>query len=272
MKYRLKFLLIVMLGLIFSACSNDASNLTTNDPDEKAQQEEVQNDRLSSEAEVEFLTEKLKQFYTAYPEGRYLVKAADVKDVLDNFFILDVRFPEEFVQGHLPNSVNIPRKDISERLKEIPKNSQILVVCGTGESAAQAATALNFSGYNAVSLSGGFRGWNASIEGVNQLPVYELEARLKSSEQTNDGAVYIDVREPDEYQAGHIDGFINYPLSTLKDRYAELPTDKEIIVICRTVNRSMQAAGFLLEKDFEAVTNVSGNEGGMAGWNGTLVE
>lgn len=269
-KYKLWFLLIVMIGIIISGCSND--NLTADAPDQKAQQEEVQNDGLSSEVEAEFLTEKLKQFYTAYPEGKYLVKVEDVRDVLDHFFIMDIRDQDQYEIGHLPDAVNIPRKDIPNQLSDIPKNKNILVVCDTGQSAAQASAVLNFSGYNAVSLSGGFKGWNASKQGVDQLPVYKLEERMKVSTKTNDGAIYIDVREPDEYQAGHIDGFTNYPLSTLEDTYVELPMDKEIIAICGSGNRSMQAAGFLLEKGLKEVISVSGSEGGMAGWSGSIVE
>jgi len=46
------------------------------------------------------------------------------------------------------------------------------------------------------------------------------------------GVPLIDVREPDEFAAGHIPNAINLPLSQMRDRYAELPTNREIWTCC----------------------------------------
>jgi rhodanese-related sulfurtransferase len=58
----------------------------------------------------------------------------------------------------------------------------------------------------------------------------------------------IDVREPDEYQSGHVDGALNIPLSELMNsanKLAALPKDSNIIVYCQSGNRSNEAMNIL---------------------------
>lgn len=104
-----------------------------------------------------------------------------------------------------------------------------------------------------------------ALTGIKQLDVNDLPYRMAESVETNDGAVYIDVREDYEYNEAYIDGFENYPLSTLEDTYMELPKDKEIIIICRSGNRSMKAGQYLKEQGFDNITNV---KGAMLDWKG----
>ncbi|QOY38542.2 rhodanese-like domain-containing protein [Anaerobacillus isosaccharinicus] len=104
-----------------------------------------------------------------------------------------------------------------------------------------------------------------ALTGIKQLDVNDLPYRMAESVETNDGAVYIDVREDYEYNEAYIDGFENYPLSTLEDTYMELPKDKEIIIICRSGNRSMKAGQYLKEQGYDNITNV---KGAMLDWKG----
>ncbi|AQQ54660.1 sulfurtransferase TusA family protein [Planococcus lenghuensis] len=75
----------------------------------------------------------------------------------------------------------------------------------------------------------------------------------------------LDVREPAEYAFGHIPGAVSIPLGELESRTGELETDKEIIVICRTGNRSDFAAKQLADNGFNRVKNAVD---GMTEWNG----
>ncbi len=79
----------------------------------------------------------------------------------------------------------------------------------------------------------------------------------------NAGVFLIDVREPDEYAAGHIPGITLIPMGEVASRLAELPRDKEIILTCRTGNRSGQVADLLREQGF---TNVHNMSGGIVAW------
>lgn len=76
----------------------------------------------------------------------------------------------------------------------------------------------------------------------------------------------LDVREPDEFAAGHIKQAINVPLSTVQ-KYQGDKTE-EIYVICRSGRRSEQAAQLLSLKGYD-VKNVAG---GMLDWHGEIVK
>lgn len=71
----------------------------------------------------------------------------------------------------------------------------------------------------------------------------------------------LDVREPVEWQHGHIEGAVHVPLSLLPLRLDELPA-QETLVVCRVGARSAQATAYLLDRGRTAV-NLGG---GMVGW------
>ena len=79
-----------------------------------------------------------------------------------------------------------------------------------------------------------------------------------------DGAVtVIDVREDWEYEEGHIEGAVLIPLGSLPERVDDIPTDRPVILVCRSANRSGQAYRFLTQEGF---TNVHNMVGGMIAW------
>ncbi|WP_423678974.1 rhodanese-like domain-containing protein [Undibacterium sp. WLHG33] len=76
--------------------------------------------------------------------------------------ILDVRSADEFATGHLPNAKNIPLPEINNRLKEIEKskNAVVITVCATGVRSSNAVSVLNKAGFAQVfSLEGGTEAW-----------------------------------------------------------------------------------------------------------------
>lgn len=70
-------------------------------------------------------------------------------------------------------------------------------------------------------------------------------------------ALILDVREPLEFEAGHLEGAVNIPLGDLRDRMAELPRDREILTYCAVGQRSYYAARALAQYGFD-VKNISG--------------
>ena len=86
---------------------------------------------------------------------------------------------------------------------------------------------------------------------------------LKDKMDKNENFVLVDCREQEEWDEGHIPGAKFMPLSKFDELYSELKTDDNIIVYCRSGKRSMKACQFLMENDYENLTNV---EGGILDW------
>ncbi len=78
-----------------------------------------------------------------------------------------------------------------------------------------------------------------------------------------DDVVLIDVREQFEYDEVHIPNITLIPLETVPDSLDQIPTDKTVIVTCRSGNRSGQATEFLRQQGFDNVHNM---EGGIVAW------
>jgi rhodanese-related sulfurtransferase len=83
------------------------------------------------------------------------------------------------------------------------------------------------------------------------------------------GAFLLDVREADEWEAGHIPGATLIPLGELESRLGELPTDQPIVVYCRSGNRSAVGRDTLLNAGFTSVTSMAGgfNAWAQAGYD-----
>ena len=84
-------------------------------------------------------------------------------------FVVDVRTQEEWDEYHAPNTTLIPLDQLQNRLAEIPKDREILVVCRSGNRSQQGRDILLAAGYNATSMTGGLKEWYAKgypIEGV----------------------------------------------------------------------------------------------------------
>jgi rhodanese-related sulfurtransferase len=62
---------------------------------------------------------------------------------------------------------------------------------------------------------------------------------------------------------GHIDGAVLIPLGELQSRLSEIPTDRDILIICRSGNRSTQARGILRAAGFKRTVSIIG---GMNAW------
>ena len=78
--------------------------------------------------------------------------------------IIDVRSPQEYAQGHLPNAKNIPLTEIDLRMEELTpyKDREIFLVCASGRRSHSATQTLKQKGFaKAFNILGGTRGWQA---------------------------------------------------------------------------------------------------------------
>ncbi|WP_282941670.1 rhodanese-like domain-containing protein [Paenibacillus sp. RC67] len=87
----------------------------------------------------------------------------------------------------------------------------------------------------------------------------ELKSRLDKGEKLD----IIDVREAEEVALGMIPGAVHIPLMQIPERLADIPQDRETILVCRSGNRSGRAYDFLSAQGFTKLKNMSG---GMLEW------
>jgi len=74
----------------------------------------------------------------------------------------------------------------------------------------------------------------------------------------------IDVREPWEYDRCHIDGAMLVPMREIPARLAELPQDRDLVLVCHHGARSAQAVAWLARNGFSRVHNLAG---GIDAWS-----
>lgn len=82
---------------------------------------------------------------------------------------------------------------------------------------------------------------------------YEQRARLQ----------ILDVREPDEWDAGHIEGADHVPMDQVRGRYDEIATDRTIVAVCRSGARSGDVAAALRQAGYDA----ENMDGGLQAWS-----
>ncbi|MBI2881110.1 MAG: hypothetical protein HYY21_05955 [Candidatus Tectomicrobia bacterium] len=186
--------------------------------------------------------------------------------------LLDVREPAAFGAGHVPNSVHIPvsSDEFEQRVGWVfaPETPFLLL----GESEGDIRLAMhkmaflgldqNVRGY----VSGGMAGWmKAGLphDTLPQIPVHQLHERL--TKQGSDGWRVVDVREDNEWAAGHIQGacHINYKSMGKKDLELPLSRGETLAVVCARGTRSSTGASLLRRHGYRSVLNVVG---GMDAW------
>lgn len=92
---------------------------------------------------------------------------------------------------------------------------------------------------------------------IAEISVAELEQLIAA------GSMVIDVREADEFVAGHVPTAISIPLSTVQNRIDEFRHEGTVYVICQSGGRSLRACQYLADFDIDNLVNIAG---GTAGW------
>lgn len=102
-------------------------------------------------------------YFNALPPNQNMMEAADLKAKVDakdaSIYLVDIRKPEDFAKGHVAGAVNLPFADMGKNIDKLPKDKQIVLMCYSGQTSGQTLAALKLSGFNAISLKGGFPSW-----------------------------------------------------------------------------------------------------------------
>jgi rhodanese-related sulfurtransferase len=79
----------------------------------------------------------------------------------DGAFVVDVREPGEYVEGHVPGARLVPLAQVIARVGELPQRERVYVICASGNRSKTATDWLRSRGLDAVSVTGGTSGWIA---------------------------------------------------------------------------------------------------------------
>jgi hydroxyacylglutathione hydrolase len=178
--------------------------------------------------------------------------------------ILDVRANTEFGAGHVPGALNIGLggQFASWAGQLIKFDAPIVIVAESESKVDEAVTRLarvgieNVKGY----LAGGMDAWRLAGLGVNtitQISVAELRDLLSSL----DALQVIDVRQPAEYDNGHVPSAVNAPLARVGERAPEFDPNRRTAVICAGGFRSSAGTSVLERLGFKNLLNVLGGTG-----------
>jgi hydroxyacylglutathione hydrolase len=177
--------------------------------------------------------------------------------------IVDVRPVEEYMKAHIPGSLSIAFRDVYAVWLGwlVPADTTLLFVAVETDLEGVLAESM-LVGYErfAGALRGGITAWTAAGLPVTNTAFVDAPATRRL---IVDGGIALDVREPEEYDAGHIDGARNIPLGSLASRLSDVPRDRPIVAYCGHGERSTTAASILERGGLEMIENL---RFGIDGW------
>lgn len=167
--------------------------------------------------------------------------------------VVDARSIEAFATGHVPGSVSIPwRAQFATWLGWLVRRDQpvVLVADGTVDRA-DLRWAANTVGYEHLigELAGGMGAWKHSGRAVARMPLTGREGA--------DGRLIVDIRQRDEFVAGHVPGALHVELGSLADRPDAIPAGP-VLVHCGHGERAMSAASLLARAGHHDVVVLAG--------------
>lgn len=193
-------------------------------------------------------------------------------DKNNSHVLLDVRKSKDSAAEHINGAVLFPAGNAKKLIKALDqklKKAPIIVYDAKGSAdATRVASELVTAGFvNVKVLSGGFAAWKkAGFSVASGKPADKVVyvAKLRQGEIAVDefkkivaalpeNTMLIDVRNPDETSKGMIKGAVAIPLAQLRDRVAEIPRDKQLILQCNTGTQAEMAYNTLKELGFTTI-------------------
>lgn len=180
--------------------------------------------------------------------------------------ILDCRSPEAFA-AHIPGALNAHNSASFPTWAGtvLPAGAEVLLVLERPDELWEVCWHLLRIGYPLPQgwLAGGMLGWRTSGKELAILPQWTVRD-LNEARHTARDLVILDVRQPNEWNSGHIPEARFITGAELPQRTDELPRDRRIAVICGSGYRSSVSASLLKHRGFDNVVNVLG---GMSAWD-----
>ena len=206
------------------------------------------------------------------PLGKVEARPLTIQESIPHFQsgagLLDTRSKNAYVQAHVPGSVHLEADaQLSNRIGFIfPPDAPMILLLADPADYERVVYSLARVGYENVVgyLAEGLDIWERmglpiAAGDIRDIEPNELQNILEHC--NSDCPVVVDVREPWEYQQGHVPGAVLMPLGQLSKRIRELNPDHPVAVICASGSRSQSAAAMLGQKGFKTVYNVVGGTG-----------
>ncbi|MDM1139716.1 MULTISPECIES: rhodanese-like domain-containing protein [unclassified Empedobacter] len=180
-----------------------------------------------------------------------------------NALILDVRDPQTFAAGFIPNSINIGIRGnfapwVGTLITDIKQ--PILLIAEIGEEE-EAVTRLARVGYDNVIgfLNNGFQAWVEAEKDFDEIVSVSPEEFVELVDETE--LKVLDVRKPGEYETSHVEGAITAPLDFINESMKLIDPEETYLVHCAGGYRSMIFSSILRARGYENLIDVAGGFG-----------
>ncbi len=179
--------------------------------------------------------------------------------------VLDVRHQNEFVKGHIPQSIFIGLDGgfapwVGALIADVKQPILLITPEGREEEAVTRLSRVGFDGTTGY-LKGGFEAWKKAGKEYDTITSIPAEEFKKSEAKTN--APVFDVRKESEYLSEHVVDAENTPLDFLNDHMAEFPKEETFYVHCAGGYRSVIAASILKSRGIHNLIDIAGGFGAL---------
>lgn len=265
----------------------------------------------STSVMTDLVEEAALAYFADFPEGGYIIKEDVFIDKVkagEDMFIIDIRQPDVYNEGHVTGAVNMPwGSDLGSQMNLIPQTGNVYVYCYTGQTAGQTVAVMNVLGIPAKSVRYGFvrgistvEGYEAVVDSDNVMisqVANDIDPALQAAADDyfgslpgdapfknniiasadaaailaagDDSVQFVDARKAEDYAEGHIDTAISMPYSAgMQASFANLPADKKLIVNCYSGQTAGQTVGILRLLGYDAVSLKHGMGTGKTGDTG----
>jgi hydroxyacylglutathione hydrolase len=184
----------------------------------------------------------------------------------DGGIVVDTRESGDFGRGAVPGTINIPanRSFTTWAGSLLPSDRDLYLLVDGPASLDQLIQDLagigleRIAGYFPLQVVDEWRATRADLQQIRGITAEDLAQTIQQN-----GTVVIDVRSQGEWQAGHVPGSWNLPLTGLTQRLDEIPREAALVLHCQTGARAAVGASLLLAHGF---SNVRLFSGGFAEW------
>lgn len=166
-------LAMVLVVAMMAGCGSTPAPSSSQPAPAPSSSEAAPSSSEAAPAPAENVVEKAAMAYFENYDQPKIMKAA--KDFLaaveagEEMFIMDVRQPDAYAEGHIKGAVNIPLgKAVAENLALVPNDVPVYVYCYTGQTASQVTALLNVAGRYAANVQGGFNNGISKVEGFDK--------------------------------------------------------------------------------------------------------